>query len=532
MLDILTIIWSHVELFLNSHPFLRDGTTLFLSGALLEGARRLVTWAISAFYAASTLTVRISEADDSYLWLHSYLSDNSMKVRPGQTDSPTSFWVSVLELIYPTGRCPPRDVTVQATPLRDPHLWHWQMEEKMREKQDIMLGKLKLRMTPSTGQRQAIRFKNHILRYKFYEIKNDNGFSWAKNWIEISCLFATHELFQSLVEQARQEYLLRDESRIAIYTPRGGGRGGEGSWSKTIHKPFRPWKSVVLPAGVKESILEDASDFINEESFYRRLGLPYRRGYLLHGPPGSGKSSLILALASHLKLDVYYLALGSKDLDDGALQSLMASVSSRSILLIEDIDCAMKDRKAEDEKEEDEKKDDHKESEEGKGSKGKGSGGSQNKSGSSITLSGLLNALDGVTAGEGRLLFCTTNHLEKIDDALSRPGRCDVWIPYANAIQSQAKELFLRFYEDSGEASNPAAITDSPETEKARPDGHVSLSPADLDDMATSFSKAIPNGQVSMSALQSYLMRFKRRPRAAMDSVSKWADQGFKQTLL
>ena len=105
-------------------------------------------------------------------------------------------------------------------------------------------------------------------------------------------LFASHELFQALVETARQQYLLRDESRVAIYTPRSGGRGGEGTWTKTLHKPSRPWESVVLPEGIKEAVLVDASDFIEEEKFYRQLGLPYRRGYLLHGPPGSGKSSL------------------------------------------------------------------------------------------------------------------------------------------------------------------------------------------------------------------------------------------------
>ena len=76
-----------------------------------------------------------------------------------------------------------------------------------------------------------------------------------------------------------------------MYTARQGGRG-EGSWQKLITKSARPWESIVLPKGVKDSLLKDAEDFMREEKFYQLLGLPYRRGYLLYGPPGSGKTSL------------------------------------------------------------------------------------------------------------------------------------------------------------------------------------------------------------------------------------------------
>ncbi|KAK7692182.1 hypothetical protein QCA50_003805 [Cerrena zonata] len=63
-----------------------------------------------------------------------------------------------------------------------------------------------------------------------------------------------------------------------------------------------------------------------------------------------------------------------------------------------------------------------------------------------LSLSGLLNALDGVAASEGRILFATTNHLERLDPALSRPGRMDVWVEFKNASKWQAELLFRNFF--------------------------------------------------------------------------------------
>ena len=75
-------------------------------------------------------------------------------------------------------------------------------------------------------------------------------------------------------------------------------------------------------------------------------GIPYRRGYLLHGPPGCGKSSFIYALAGHLSFDICMLSLNSEGLTDDRLELALSNVPQQAIVLLEDIDAAFVQRKA------------------------------------------------------------------------------------------------------------------------------------------------------------------------------------------
>lgn len=157
--------------------------------------------------------------------------------------------------------------------------------------------------------------------------------------------------------------------------------------------PERDINSVILHKDQKEEIVEDLKNFLTAEADYIRLGMPYHRGYLFHGPPGTGKTSAAKALASHMGLDVYYLSLPGMN-SDTSLNELLSEIKPRSILLIEDIDIVhgAKDRD-----------DDHK----------------------GVSLSGLLNALDGFMTPHGLITIMTTNNLDVLDPALIRPGRID-----------------------------------------------------------------------------------------------------------
>lgn len=176
---------------------------------------------------------------------------------------------------------------------------------------------------------------------------------------------------------------------------------------------------------------------------------------------------------------------------------------------------------------------------------------------SPVTLSGLLNALDGVATSEGRLLFCTTNYAERIDDALSRPGkpdfqsdplvlapahtdicrltmvgRCDVWLEFKNAASEQIYDLFMRFFDPNGTSRADGSLSASNAARMA----HVKekndasfLSDDNLDDLAEQFVLGVPENAVSAAALQAYLMRYKRRPEEAVKGLKEWVQGGYKQ---
>jgi len=168
-------------------------------------------------------------------------------------------------------------------------------------------------------------------------------------------------------------------------------------WSDVSGIAKRPMKSVFVGKEVKSKVLKTMNNFLELEDYCIDRGIPWKVSYMFDGPAGTGKTSLCLSIASHFDLPIYYLSLGSVKSDE-QLISLFSYVPSKSIILIEDVDCARR----EDDK--DKESDDDK---------------------SGVTLSCLLNCLDGALTPYGRILLMTTNHYEKLDPALVRAGRVD-----------------------------------------------------------------------------------------------------------
>lgn len=207
------------------------------------------------------------------------------------------------------------------------------------------------------------------------------------------------------------------EGKTIMYTAMGS------EWRQFGHprKP-RPLKSVVLDKGISEYLLNDCREFIKNPSWYSDRGIPYRRGYLLYGPPGCGKSSYITALAGTLEFGICVLNLSERGLSDDRLNFLLSVVPQQTIILLEDVDAAFLSR---------EDTQIQKAAYEGL---------------SRVTFSGLLNCLDGVASTEARILFMTTNYLERLDPALIRPGRVDVKEYIGWCTHYQLYHMFLRFY--------------------------------------------------------------------------------------
>lgn len=208
--------------------------------------------------------------------------------------------------------------------------------------------------------------------------------------------------------------------------------------------------SVIIPPKMKQFLLTDAEDFLGSEQWYSQRGIPWQRGYLLYGVPGAGKTSIIQALAGHFGLNIYVISLARRGLDDSGLVDMINSIPPRSIILMEDIDAAFTHSA-------------NREQPTGDDANAAGPNAGPSSlamSASSITLSGLLNAIDGVQAQPGRLLFATTNKYSALDPALIRPGRLDVHLEFKKASRWQAEQLFMKFYPADGNYIDAGADVD------------------------------------------------------------------------
>lgn len=196
-----------------------------------------------------------------------------------------------------------------------------------------------------------------------------------------------------------------------------------GGWQHQADIPLRSMESVVLPKEQRERLVGDMGRFLKSEAEYNRRFIPWHRGYLFTGMAGTGKTSAAKALANHFGLDIWYLPLG--DLRSGSnLMELVSGVAARSMLLIEDIDVFHAATTRDDDSE--------------------------------VSLSDLLNALDGVTTPHGLIYCMTSNHPEVLDEALIRPGRVDVRENFGLATNAEIKGLLRWFYPEWRGAHGPA----------------------------------------------------------------------------
>ncbi|KAI9504145.1 BCS1 N terminal-domain-containing protein [Coemansia spiralis] len=276
--------------------------------------------------------------------------------------------------------------------------------------------------------------------------------------VTLTTLSRDRVVFSQILAEAREHALAQNEGRTVLYTSFGP------EWRPFgLPRKKRLLESVVLDRGVSEGIVADVNDFISNEKWYDDRGIPYRRGYLLYGPPGSGKTSFIQALAGELGYNICILNLSERGLTDDRLNHLLTVAPERSLVLLEDIDAAFTRTRQQSEQAAYQQ--------------------------SMVTFSGLLNALDGVASSDERIIFMTTNHIERLDPALVRPGRVDVKVFLGNASPYQTCKMFERFYG----------------TEYA--------------DLAREFSKKLDGHAASTAQLQGHFVVHKKNAQSAVDNV-------------
>jgi len=323
------------------------------------------------------------------------------------------------------------------------------------------------------------------------------------------------KVLYDLIDEARKVYTETQGKRIRIFTVEDACY-----WRCSASVTKRPLSSVVLAKSVKDKVLSDAREFLNSRSWYTDRGIPYRRGYLFYGKPGTGKTSFISALAGEFGLDIYNVSLSS-GVDNYKLADLVNQIPERALLLMEDIDAAFVDPGINRDQQRQQSN-----------INGRNFG---NKLEGGLTLSGLLNIVDGVGAGEGRIMVATTNYYDRLDEALIRPGRIDLEVKFELASKYQAREQFSQFYVPSGitKEKEPEFNTNlekdgPPITTTALAEKYFDLDLDDLDfttrigRLADQFVEDFPEYVISSASLQQYLLMHKSDPIEAVAKFKIW----------
>lgn len=376
-------------MFDNVMPFLEEqmATNQFLQGGMLMGLvmagwawlrswpSRIWGWIVYHF----TVELDIPDTDKAFRWVNEWLAEHHYsQKRARRLTVSTVMKPKALE-----GASPAADV----------------------ERRVVI-------MTPAPGRHWIFHRRRLLILHRKRDTSTDQGDMGGrrKPFMETFTIRVIGRdrapAMQLIADAQKQAQPTRDEIEISQAC-------NAGYWDPVTKRRTRPAESVILD-GATDQILTDIQEFLENRAWYIERGIPFRRGILLHGAPGNGKTSLIVAIASHFKMGLGYLGLTTESMTDGALLHALATSPPNTLIVIEDVDCLFKERDTE-----------------------KGVG---------ITFSGFLNALDGVASAEGRVLVMTTNHKDQLDPALIRPGRIDVEIKFHNATESQAVCLFDRFY--------------------------------------------------------------------------------------
>ncbi len=200
---------------------------------------------------------------------------------------------------------------------------------------------------------------------------------------------------------------------VAMYSV-GGSEGG-------LRRRKRGLDTVFVDRAIKDRLVSRVNWFLGAEEWHAARGIPWKFGVALHGPPGTGKTSLIHALASDFGFDIKYI----KSLH--GLGAAFKHGTKKDLFVIEDIDAIASGLNRESAK-----------------------GPAEDVAMRASPLHEILNAMDGMQTPDGLKFIVTTNHLDRLDPAIVRPGRIDEVIEVGPLSIESARAMFKAFYGREG----------------------------------------------------------------------------------
>jgi len=302
-------------------------------------------------------------------------------------------------------------------------------------------GERKGVLVPSYGRHYFWHeYRLVILDYTYAERHTGYG---LQEMINMRIFSTNRKLIDNLVENARKYYVSGQTDSTKIFTLRYD------DFSLLTTRKIRP-NGPILPENKFEEVVADIERFYDSEQVYLDRGINYKRGVLLYGAAGNGKGSTILAVAQKLKKDIVLVNLAGA-ISDNQLTHAFSNLPPNCIVAFEEIDTFAGAQERE----------------------GKDDDGNPVK----LTLGCVLNLLDGLITRHGMVVFATTNHIEKLDKALIRPGRMDLKVEFKNATKDQAARLFQRFHPDSDRAAEFAAKVSDFQYSMATLESHLITNP-------------------------------------------------------
>lgn len=382
-MEFLSGLWEQTAQNLMNNQFFQGGAVLGALGAIVVYLRRVPEMIYNLFIRYAFMNIEVYNNDNLYFWIVEWLSKNQEN----------------------------KKTTILRASTNSSHVYKNNETRADRIENDRTIKKEKPKVFLSHG------FGNHLIWYNkipifMSRVKTEKNTMIEELMNEETYVFRTLRWWRKdllkFLKEVRDTFVKTHEGKTIIYKQQWG------EWRISDFRPIRPLDSVILGGDIKKQIVSNFSEFLHKKGsgWYKDKHILAKRCYQLRGPTGSGKTSLIAALAGHFGYDVCIMNL--KDISDDSFGAYLSEAPKDCFVVLEDYDSFVNQRETTED--------------------------------TKLTFSGFINNLDGILSREGMVIFLTTNNPDCDDAAAIRRGRVDRSFEIGYADQDQIRRLFLRFY--------------------------------------------------------------------------------------